>query len=168
MSRRLFLHSGSFTSASLIFTKIIWQKDQPAIYRHTGKLNGNNSRLYYALSVLHSTVRELPRAKSSEKKMSVRVEYKIDNEGRKTPASVLTYEILSSEIIRTERILSEEVNVFQVKAKLVSCSGELQIHTGLQEDLELMIKPGLSATLAAEQEIYLPFHSNSEQGSEFN
>lgn len=169
MSRRLFLHSGSFTSASLIFTKIIWQKDKPATYRHTTKLNGNNSRLYYALSVLHTTVRELEQAKSSEKKLALSVEYKTDNESRKNPASsVLTYEIISSEIIRTEKILAEEVNVYQVKAKLVSFSGELQMHTGLGEDLDFMIKPGLSATIAGEQDIYLPFHGDSEQGSDFN
>ena len=164
MSRRIFLNSGNFSNASLIFTKIIWKKDTAAVYRKALELSNKQNQLFYSLAIYHDAIFDLQKARGSEKFLVLTAELnETDYDKKKKSTSTLTYQIESSTVVNTERILEDEVNIYQVKANLVSQSGNLALPVEAPKSLVFTIKPGLSATIPGKKEIYLSFNQGKAE-----
>jgi hypothetical protein len=158
MSRRIFLQSDSFADASNIFTRVIWKKEIQAKYRNSGILTGENTRLFYGLSIYHSAIKNPEKATGSERSLVVTIEMtEAADVSKIISRSALNYKIITSVVIKKEKILEEEINVYLVTAKLVSREEEINLPSGMSPELTFTIKPELSATLGTQNEIYLPF-----------
>jgi hypothetical protein len=161
MNRRIFLNTGDFNAASNIFTKVIWKKEAPSRYKKAIVLIDGQPELLCELSIYHNAITDLEKVRGSEKLLVFTTEHiKKTNSARRTNRSVFTYKIESSELLKKEKILNDEVNIYQVKATLLSQEGDLALPGELASDLTFMIKPALSATIAAHKEIYLSYNGD--------
>ena len=157
MGRRIFFYSGNFSNASHLFTRVIWKKSAPSCYRKRVRQEIEELICTYTLEIHHHALAPERKATGTDNNIVLITESTHRTRPSRNCRSKTLYRILTCEEVRREQILTEEVGVFVVKAELLAHSGKAAPALEPGSTLTLTVKPGLSVTIAANKELYLPF-----------